>query len=100
MRLITFIGLVTAVAGQFTCIKPVNPIPAGPPGLCCQTLNEYPILSFVYVGNDCTHADLLSTAEDGETTYSSCDAGQHAACCDPVLTELEKTSNIACVLPE
>lgn len=66
------------------------------------------MLSFVYAGNDCmtsdwalifddiyisvtelivdkgTHANLLTTAEDGETTYSSCDADQHAACCDPV----------------
>ncbi|KAJ5904297.1 hypothetical protein N7504_006680 [Penicillium tannophilum] len=100
MKLIALLGLVATATCEFACIKPVNPIHAGPPGLCCQKLNEYPVLSFVYAGNDCTHANLLNTAEDGETTYSSCDADQHAACCDPVLTELEKTSNIACVLPE
>lgn len=38
--------------------------------------------------NQGTHANLLNTAEDGETTYSSCDAEQHAACCDPVSLDL------------
>ncbi|KAJ5729019.1 uncharacterized protein N7483_003527 [Penicillium malachiteum] len=96
MRFVALIALVVAATGQFTCIKPVNPIPAGPPGLCCQQLDEYPILEFLYAGNNY----LLTEAEGGETTYNSCENGQHAACCDPVLTEIEKTSNIACVLPE
>ncbi|KAJ5291676.1 hypothetical protein N7478_000927 [Penicillium angulare] len=100
MKLVILSALCTVAASEFTCIKPVNPIPAGPPGLCCQQLNEYPVLGFVYAGNNCTHADLLKSSDDGETTYGSCEADQQAACCDPVLTEIEKTSNIACVLPE
>ncbi|PWY90976.1 hypothetical protein BO70DRAFT_358423 [Aspergillus heteromorphus CBS 117.55] len=90
MKPVTIITLaVTATAtatasGNFTCIKPVNPIPAGPPGVCCEELVQSQLLGFLYTGKTCTHASELSEAADGTTTYSECDEGEYAACCDPV----------------
>lgn len=45
--------LVSSVAADFRCIKPVNPIPAGPPGACCAELNQSFLLKFLYTGKDC-----------------------------------------------
>ncbi|KAJ5322596.1 hypothetical protein N7452_010885 [Penicillium brevicompactum] len=100
MKLLVLSSLVALAVSEFSCIKPVNPIPAGPPGLCCKDLVEYPILSFLYTGNTCTRAVKIDEAADGSTTYESCETGSKAACCDPLVTEIEKTGNIACVLPE
>lgn len=57
MKSVLFCAFGALAAAEFSCIKPVNPIPAGPPGLCCQQLDEYPVLSFVYVGNNCKFPD-------------------------------------------
>lgn len=37
----------------FSCIKPVNPIPAGPPGACCDELDQSYLLKFLYTGKNC-----------------------------------------------
>ncbi|KAJ5907707.1 hypothetical protein N7495_000389 [Penicillium taxi] len=100
MKIIAFLTLATLVTCEFTCIKPVNPIPAGPPGVCCKELLQSQLLSFLYTGKMCTNANELSEAADGTTTYSSCDTDQHAACCDPLLMKLYSATNVACVLPE
>ncbi|KAJ5851709.1 uncharacterized protein N7529_011094 [Penicillium soppii] len=84
MKLFALFAVVAAASSQFSCPKPVNPIPAGPPGLCCQELVEYPLLSFLYTGNTCTRAIKVDEAADGTTTYSPCETGQNAACCDPI----------------
>jgi hypothetical protein len=42
-----------SVAAEFSCIKPVNPIPAGPPGACCEELYESFLLDFLYTGKNC-----------------------------------------------
>lgn len=57
MKLLVLSSLVALAVSEFSCIKPVNPIPAGPPGLCCKDLVEYPILSFLYTGNTCTNCE-------------------------------------------
>jgi hypothetical protein len=54
MKLSAFFAVVAAASSEFSCIKPINPIPAGPPGLCCQELVEYPLLTFLYSGKTCT----------------------------------------------
>ncbi|CEJ89859.1 hypothetical protein VHEMI05681 [[Torrubiella] hemipterigena] len=41
------------LAADFGCIKPVNPIPAGPPGACCEELNQSHLLKFLYTGKNC-----------------------------------------------
>ncbi|KAI9925490.1 hypothetical protein ASPWEDRAFT_41582 [Aspergillus wentii DTO 134E9] len=100
MRLLTLFSLVAAASSEFTCIKPINPIPAGPPGLCCKEIVQAPVLTFLYTGKTCTHANKISEADNGKTTYSSCEDGEHAVCCDPLVTKLSQASNPACVLPE
>ena len=45
MKWIIFARIAVA-SSEFTRIKPIkpiNPIPAGSPGLCCQELVEYPL---------------------------------------------------------
>ncbi|CAI7658916.1 unnamed protein product [Penicillium bialowiezense] len=100
MKLLVLYSLAAIAASEFSCIKPVNPIGSGPPGLCCEDLNAYPILSFVYTGSTCTRAVKIDEAANGTTTYESCEGGLKPACCDPLVTELQKTGNIACVLPK
>ncbi|OQE32065.1 hypothetical protein PENSTE_c001G02150 [Penicillium steckii] len=100
MKLLALLTLTVVVSGNFTCIKPVNPIPAGPPGVCCEELNQNALLGFVYTGNTCTRANKIDEADDGKTTYTSCEGGKRAACCDPLLTKLSEAVNLACVLPE
>ncbi|KAJ5757233.1 uncharacterized protein N7511_007415 [Penicillium nucicola] len=99
MRLFALATMVALASSEFTCIKPVNPIPAGFPGLCCKDLIQAPLLTFLYTGNTCTRANELSKADDGSTTYSSCEEGERAACCDPLLSKVSLATNIACVLP-
>lgn len=65
-------GLVPVLAASsFSCIKPVNPIPAGPPGACCEELAQSHLLSFLYTGKNCeslfipyTTAKTAHSAED------------------------------------
>ena len=55
MKLLALLTLTVVVSGNFICIKPVNPIPAGPPGVCCEELNQNALLGFVYTGNTCKY---------------------------------------------
>ncbi|KAJ5128231.1 hypothetical protein N7448_001949 [Penicillium atrosanguineum] len=84
MKLLALIVLAAAASCEFTCIKPVNPIPAGDPGLCCKILTQDILLTLLYTGEDCNHAIKLSEAADGSQVYSPCKTEQHAACCDPI----------------
>ncbi|KAJ6783275.1 hypothetical protein PWT90_06153 [Aphanocladium album] len=91
--------LAGSATADFSCIKPVNPIPAGPPGSCCEELNQSFLLKFLYTGKDCLKATKLSEDKDGKTTYANCPSGTKQACCDPLLTQLNHKVNPACVLP-
>lgn len=51
--LATVLVAVGTAAAEFSCIKPVNPIPAGPPGACCEELNQSFLLDFLYTGKNC-----------------------------------------------
>lgn len=53
MKIIAFLGFAALAAADFSCIKPVNPIPAGPPGACCPELDQSFLLSFLYTGKQC-----------------------------------------------
>jgi hypothetical protein len=59
-------------------------------GLCIHRSNLYvsrcigyalEYRTYVFEG---TRANELNEADDGSTTYSSCEDGERAACCDPV----------------
>lgn len=98
----TALLLAGSAAADFSCIKPVNPIPAGPPGACCEELNQSFLLRFLYTGKDCesrrdpkanvgrtnslsgVKATKLSEEKNGQTNYANCPAGTTQACCDPV----------------
>lgn len=54
MKLLALFALTAIVSAEFTCINPVNPIPAGPPGVCCEDLDQSALLDFVYTGKTCT----------------------------------------------
>ncbi|KAJ5681351.1 uncharacterized protein N7477_001291 [Penicillium maclennaniae] len=100
MKLLPLVAFATAAHCNFTCIKPINPIPAGLPGLCCKVLNQDILLTFLYTGESCKSATKLFEAADGSQTYSPCDADEHEACCDPLVEELSPNINPTCVLPE
>ncbi|KAJ5600083.1 hypothetical protein N7450_001150 [Penicillium hetheringtonii] len=100
MKLLALFALTAIASAEFACIHPVNPIPAGPPGVCCEDLDQSALLDFVYTGKACTQANKVDEADDGKTTYSLCQDGKRAACCDPLLTKWSEASNPACVLPE
>ncbi|KAJ5082116.1 hypothetical protein N7532_011159 [Penicillium argentinense] len=100
MKFLALLALVAVVSSEFTCIKPVNRVPASLPGVCCDELDKNALLGFVYTGKSCSYANKLNETEDGSTTYSSCEDGQRAACCDPLLEKISLETNIACVLPE
>lgn len=53
MKIVTLLALVAVVSAEFSCIKPVNPIPAGPPGVCCEKLDQNALLGFLYTGKTC-----------------------------------------------
>lgn len=53
MKFLTILAVAATVAAEFSCIKPVNPIPAGPPGVCCEELNQSVLLGFLYTGKTC-----------------------------------------------
>lgn len=49
-----------ALASSFSCIKPVNPIPAGPPGACCEELDQSFLLKFLYTGKNCKFCNWVT----------------------------------------
>lgn len=56
MKFLTIFALAAAASSEFnefTCIKPINPIPAGLPGVCCTGLIQGSLLKFVYTGKNC-----------------------------------------------
>lgn len=53
MKIFTSLAIVAVVSAEFSCIKPVNPIPAGPPGVCCEKLDQSALLGFLYTGKSC-----------------------------------------------
>lgn len=54
MKFLILVALAAATSSEFTCIKPINPIPAGLPGVCCADLIQGSLLTFVYTGKNCT----------------------------------------------
>lgn len=52
-NLLTVIAFAAVAHCEFTCIKPVNPIPVGFPGLCCKVLTQDILLTFLYTGENC-----------------------------------------------
>ena len=104
MKFLALLAVIAPAIAEFTCIKPVNPIPAGTSGVCCEELHQDILLSFLYTGRSCKsksntlvwaklttgqgkRAELLNKADDGSTTYAPCNQGEQAACCDPVSFE-------------
>lgn len=65
MRLLALLPLAALAACEFTCIKPVNPIPAGPPGVCCDELNQGNLLSFLYTGKSCMYLSSAHLHDHG-----------------------------------
>jgi hypothetical protein len=53
MKISALFALVAVVSAEFSCIKPVNPIPAGPPGVCCDKLDRNALIGFLYTGKMC-----------------------------------------------
>lgn len=76
MKIFALLALTAVVNGNFTCIKPVNPIPAGPPGVCCEELNQNALLAFVYTGNTCKSFPLFANLINPNKVVSEEDAGR------------------------
>lgn len=63
MKIVTLLALMAVASAEFSCIKPVNPIPAGPPGVCCEKLDQNALLGFLYTGKTCM-SSLRSYIQD------------------------------------